>query len=334
MPLAMAYATFLLCENKKEDDACGVCANCQRMQKLIHPDVHYFFPGSRTEKEKDKSELLKKWREFICDNHFPTLESLYEALGTENKQNQIGREDARDIIRTVSMKSFEGNLKIIFIWCPERLNSSAANAILKVLEEPPEQTVYILVSHDYEGVIPTILSRTQLVTIPPVTHTDIADYLKSEKNIPQDKAEYVARLSEGSFAEAMKLTVNENDLNFQGFQKWMQACYKQDHTFLVKRSEEFQKSSKSDQRAFLIYGISLIRNAIVSHADPNLVLGSGQEKDFVVNFGKTLSQVALESIYTALGEVHSNLLRNANPRISFLSLSLRISGHIHSKVLQ
>lgn len=330
LPLAISYGTYLLCENKGEADSCGECSNCQKMAKYIHPDVHFFFPGSKSQKDKERTDLMQSWRNFIQNHPFGDLEDLFQSVGSENKLNQIGKDDAREIIKTVSLKSFEGGLKIIFIWCPELLNSSAANAILKVLEEPPENTLYLLVSHDYESIIPTIISRTQLFSIPPFETDVITNHLQNHYNIEREKAEHLSRLSENSLGEALKLMENPNEMTFQSFQNWMQCNYKQDHGTLVKLAEDFSKSSKSEQRSLLSYGITLIRNAILAKDSDDLLTVSGAEKEFVVKFGKTLPNETLESIYLEMNEVLWNLSRNANPKISFLSLSLRISELIHT----
>ncbi len=332
LPLALSFASFLLCENKSTNDSCGTCANCVKMSKFIHPDVHFFFPSSKADKDSEKADKAQKWREFLQENPYGNIDDLTHFLGSENKLNQIGKDDAREIVRKVSMKSFEGGLKIIMIWYPEFLNGAAANAILKILEEPPANTIYLLVSHNYENVLPTILSRTQLVTVPPLGNEEVATFLASTYEIPETEAQRLAKISGGNIGEVIRLTKNDNDISFQSFQTWMQYCFKQDNISLVKWSEDISRLSKSDQRTLLSYGTTLIRNAIIAQYAPSLIPSTGAESDFVKKFGQTVAKENLEVISKDLSDCFTALLRNANPKIIFLALSLRISKTIRARV--
>lgn len=334
LPIAIAYATFLLCENKQEDDACGKCANCQRMNKYIHPDVHFFYPMARKstdKKDEPADKTANTWREFLINHPHASLEDWIGFVQTENKQNQISKDDARRIIKTVSMKSFEGGMKILIIWYPEMMHPSAANAILKVLEEPPANTVYLMVTYNYENLLTTILSRTQHVLVPVLSNEEIKDFLIREKGIPDQNAMKLAELSGGSIQKALSISNSNQDLSFKEFQEWMQACYRGDYQAMSGISEALGQAGKSHQRTFISYSLSLLRNVVLYKGNEELVFAEGDERKFFANFSKTFEIEQLEDIYKLLNDALYHLERNANPRITFLSLSISILQAIHSK---
>jgi DNA polymerase-3 subunit delta' len=324
--LAIAFITYILCENKTSDDSCNECGNCQKMRKYIHPDVHFFYPSSKVTKEAELNTQLQSWRDFLIRHPFGVLDDWVNMLQSENKVNQISKEDARRLIRTVSLKSFEGGMKFLLIWYPETMHPSAANAILKVLEEPPPNTIYFLITYDYESLITTILSRTQLIVVPSLSEDEIKDYLVVHKGISEQNAMAVAKQCDGDINYALKSSEEFEDIDFRIFQKWMRSCFAADFGGLVKMNEDFHKMTRSGQRSFLNFSIGLIRGALFSSYEPTLVKSvSEQEQLFVAKFGETLKSVKLEKVYRLLNGAISDLSRNANPRITFLSTSLKIS---------
>lgn len=330
LAMALAFATYLLCENKAESDACGECANCHKMARLIHPDVHFFYPKPSAPKpsdyEKLYAETLKKWREFAVNTPYSDLDAWINFNGFENKNVLISREDCRQLTRTVSMKSFEGNLKILIMWYPEFMNNASANSILKVLEEPPTQTIYLLVSYAYDTLLPTIKSRTQIFNIPLFSEESITTYLKDKKQVDPELAAKVSRLSSGSLGKALQEIEDSAPVAYQKFQNWMQLCLGAKYTDLVKLSDEFGQSPKPAQRNELEFAISLIRESILSLTeDPRLMNRTGDEAGFIQKFGKFASLEKLEKIYFAMGESLIHLQRNANPRVTFMNLTLECS---------
>lgn len=333
LPLALAYVSYLMCEDKTESDSCGKCPACQKTDKYIHPDVHFFFPLAKKTKKEDEPDVggVAKWRNFLQAKPYGNPEDWIVFSESENKQNQISKEDARQIIKTVSMKAFEGGMKILLIWCPERMHPAAANAILKVLEEPPENTIYLLVTYNYEGLLTTILSRTQHFLVPVLPAGEIKNYLMNKQGITEEKAQKAAAFAEGSMEKALSLVKTAEDLNFQDFQKWMQACYRADFQELSQQSEAFGQSGKSNQRSYMLYSLNILRNVIIYKGNPELVMAEGAERKFIANFGNTLQLDQLEKIYMELNESLFHLERNANPRITCMALSIRILQAIHSK---
>lgn len=329
-PLAMAFATYIMCRDKAGGDACGACDNCHKMNKLIHPDLHFFYPKpSAKPKDYDKafSDSLKKWRELVIQNIFPDLNDWININGFESKNLLISKEDSKNIIRSVSMKSFEGDFKLVFIWYPELMNPAAANAILKVLEEPPTNTIYFLVTYTYESLLTTITSRTQLISVPPFKREEIESYLINHKEIDQAIATKVSHLAGGSMSKAFQELESIGEVAYQQFQEWMRSCYKRNYSELVRQSEGFAQRSKPDQRNQLAYSISLLRESLISTTSTEKMGGHNEgEEKFIRNFGSANSLEVIEQINHLISNAMNNLERNANPRITFMDLSLKFCG--------
>ena len=330
LPIALAFTTYLLCQDKQDQDACGVCPSCQKMSRMVHPDVHFYYPKPAppkpSEYEKQFAEVLKKWREFAVAKPYGDVDDWVNFNGYENKNVQISKEDSRQLIRTVSMKSFEGDFKILIIWYPEFMHPSAANGILKVLEEPPTNTIYLLVSYAYDNLLATIKSRTQIFNIPPFKEEAIKNYLIGQKDADPDLAEKVSRIAGGSLGKALYEMDNAGSIAYQKFQSWMRMCLSGSYTELIKLSDEFNQSAKPAQRNELEFAISLIREAILSKAtDGQLMTREGEEGAFIEKFGGFASLQALEAIYLKMSESLHHLQRNANARITFMNLSLECS---------
>jgi DNA polymerase-3 subunit delta' len=335
LAMAMAFTTYLLCEDKQANDACGKCANCQKTHKFIHPDVHFIIPKPSVKPadyDKSFAETLKKWRSFAAEQPYADLDDWVNFNGFENKNVLISKEDSRAMIKTVSMKSFEGDFKILIIWCPETMHPSAANGILKILEEPPTQTIYLLVSYAYDNLLTTIKSRTQIFNIAPFKEEQIERHLMAHRQISADAAKKIARLAAGSLGKALYESEHVNSLAYESFQTWMQFCLKGNYSELVKSTEEFAGSSKSQQRNQLDFAITLIRDTILSKADHDaLIQREGAEGEFIKKFGNFSSLETLEGIYLLLSEGLSQLQRNASSKITFMALSLQCSKLLRSQ---
>ncbi|WP_425389827.1 ATP-binding protein [Ekhidna sp.] len=326
LPMALGYASYLMCENKQEADSCGSCPNCVRIKKLVHPDIHLHFPKiSANESKYDKviAEAIPRFREFVIETPFGDLESWTRKYGQENKNLLISREDSRQMLKNVSMRSVEGGYKILLIWVPELMNPSSANAILKILEEPPEKTLYLLVSYNYDNLLATITSRTQLVNVPPNTFEEVKAYLES-KEVEPAKAEQVSKLSEGKIGLALHLAEAGESQEYEDFQKWMVECWKKNLVGLVQRSEEFSKSGKAAQKNTLNFAIALVRNAVIHVSGQKPPVQSEAEGTFIGNFSDKLGLEKLEKVYALINESLIHLERNSNPRITHLNLSLDI----------
>ncbi len=336
LALALAYASYINCENPTKADSCGECPSCIKIDKFIHPDLHFVFPISSTSKWKGKdvvsTNFLPEWRSLLTLHPFITLEDWIDHFGGENKQVNISKEESRQIIQKLSLKAFEAKYKIMLIWLPEWMNPSAANAILKILEEPPQTTVFLLVSSDYERLLTTITSRAQLVNVRAFSMDEVINFMATKTEEGKDNLSQLAQLSEGNLSQALKIldqqTAEETD---QRFSDWMRMCWQNDLVMLVTSSENFHSMSKLAQKSLISSGLALLRNALLSSNNLNgLMRVSEDESDFVSKFGKSINLSKIEIISNELSEAFYHLERNASPKMTFLDLSLRINVILRS----
>jgi DNA polymerase-3 subunit delta' len=331
LSMALAYATLLNCTNRNNEDSCGECASCKKADKLIHPDLHLIFPVSsaknKTGKDVVSDTFISDWREFVFQNPYAGPMEWSMAFGGENKQLNISREESRNIIKKLSLKSYEGEYKIMLIWLVEYMHPSAANALLKLLEEPPEKTVFLLISYDPEQIISTILSRVQQLRIRAFKTEEISERLVNLYQIPEEKAFQIGNISNGSMNQAYRLINEEQDHSSTSFQEWMRICFKNNHPLMVNGADEFSKMSKTHQKGLLQYGLSIVRNALLSQNNLNTLIHAHEDdKVFAGNFSKTLTLMQLEKLYKLLNSAFYHLERNGNPKIIFLDTSLQISA--------
>jgi len=331
LALALAYATYLNCEDKKEDDSCGQCSSCIKFKKLAHPDINFVFPVSTTKavtKDPVSSLFLKDWRSFVLENPYGSLNQWGNFIGAENKQLNISVEESRNIIKTLSLKAFEAEYKVLLIWYPENMHVSAANAILKILEEPPYKTIFLLVTNNSERLLTTILSRTQKIKIPAFSEEEIKVALKQKLEVDDKKASQLAYLADGNLNEAFRLFKEVEEDHHLFFRDWMRVCYKKNNLLeLVDWSENFQKLGREVQKSLILYGLNILRETLIYRVagSGELVRLASEDLKFVEGFSKVLSEEKVERICGQLNEVFYHIERNANPKIAFLDVSLFIS---------
>lgn len=333
-PMAQAYITYLMCESRTNEDSCGTCANCVRIGKAVHPDVHWYFPkisaSDGGKYQKVLAEALPAWREFITELPFGTFEDWGIRYGQENKNLQLSREDSRQVLKNVSMRSVEGGYKIVFIWGAEFMHPTGANALLKVLEEPPEKTIFLLVSFNYDLLLRTITSRTQLVNIAPNSNEEIQQYLSLKHQTNASQAEQLAKVAQGRIGLAIRNLQQNEEMAYDQFRDWMLGCWNRDLTFLVGASEDFSKSGKGNQRGFLTYSLSLIRNSIMKISGNPVEVLNAEEDNFIGKYAQKLGLQKLEQMYELLNQALTHLDRNSNPRITHLNLSMDILKKINA----
>ena len=337
LALAIAYATVLNCTGRTNDDACGECPSCIKISKYIHPDLHFVFPVSSTKKITGKEVIsdsfIGEWRAFLKPNAFRGAEEWSQEFGGEDKQLNISREESRQILKKLSLKSFEGVYKVMIIWLAEYMHPSAANALLKLLEEPPERTVFLLVTNDYEKIIGTILSRVQLLKIRPFNKTEIADYLVSHANVAEEKASQIAGISSGDLNHAVKLISEVEDGTHEMFRQWMRICFQNDYARMVAWADDFFKSSKLSQKGLFQYGLAMVRDSLLqAMGTPDLVHANEKEQEFITNFAGTMNLQKLQNLYQQLNSGIYHLERNGNVKIIFLETSLQISSIFNRQV--
>lgn len=337
LPMALAFASYLNCNNPTGGDACGTCPQCSKNQKFIHPDVHFVFPVSATKqvpaKDLDSRKFLKEWRQFLLTSPYGNLNDWSELFSGEGKQPYISTREKSNIVQSLSLKTFEGKYKIMIIWHPELMHRNAANGILKVLEEPPENTVFILVSEQPDLLLTTIKSRVQRFTIPAFSDSELYEVLVSAHGIEPQRAKQVAHLADGSLRQALYLAANVEHNNFEPFSNWMRQCFKQQWNDIIEGAETFAKMNKTSQQIYLQYGLSLIREALIasSAALPNLFRVEGDEKTFATNLGKSIGISQFQQLSGLISEAIYYLERNANAKLLFTNLSIHISKIFSSK---
>lgn len=333
-PIALAFANFLHCQNKNEGDSCGTCSACSKSLKYIHPDTSFVFPLGNIKNDKDedrfKAEITKTWRAFLLEQPFGDLGDWTNYYGGEDKQALISREAGRDIIKTLSLKPFESKYKVMIIWQPELMHPSAANGILKILEEPPPNTFFILVSNAAERLLPTILSRTQSVQVPQLEDEDLQAYLNKNYDVESKKLQEITQLAEGNLGLAIKLIDSEEDHFQDRFAEWMRWCYKRDYSNLVTFSEDFHQLDKLSQKNLFQYGLSMMRETLLHYAGADAIsrIKTGEVK-FVKDFSKIMNVEKVEKVNTLFNDAHYHLERNGSAKMIFLDLSLQVAKTIN-----
>lgn len=330
LPLALAYATYLHCQNKGED-ACGVCSACSKSLKYIHPDTHFVFPLSNVKGDKDedrfRADILKSWRSFLLEQPFSDLDDWTTYYGGEDKQALISREESREIVKALSLKPFESSYKVMIIWQPELMHPSAANGILKILEEPAAHTYFILVTNAADKLLPTIISRTQLITVPLLDDHEIEKFLVDKKSAESKHASRVAQLAEGNLNLALTLLENEEDDNAQHFIDWMRACHsKKRIPELVVKAEEFHALDKLRQRNIMYYGMNMMRETLLSISKADSIHRiQGEELKFIQQFSSVMSVQKIEQSFKLMNDATYHLERNGSAKMIFLDLSLQLA---------
>ncbi len=323
LAMALAYATYINCEDKQADDACGRCPNCSKMSKLAHPDVNFIFPTAGG-KAVLSENFMVQWRAFVKETPYGNLSDWLEKIAI--KQGNIPAEESRQLIQKLSLKSYEGGYKIVIIWQAEILNVAAGNALLKILEEPPEQTLFLLVVNSMDKLLTTIISRTQRVAIRNFTDDEIIAYLPKNQTVTYERAKQIAYLSEGNLNRALEISTKSEDDEHSWFANWMRRCYALDIQKLVPMADEFDTKGKEYQKAMLIYGLKIFREIFLyRHGGENLIKLEGDELIFVQKFSNVLNINNLEQITTLLSESHFHIERNARAKIVFLDISLAIA---------
>ncbi len=328
LPMAIAYAQYLLCEARGAADACGLCQACLQTAKLEHPDLHLAFPIFFTEKVKACEPFVADWRTAVLTEPYLDIERWREGLESENKQLRMGVDIAQEIQRKLSLKSFRGGHKVMLIWMPELMDPPAANKLLKVLEEPEPNTVFLLVASDPEQLLATILSRAQLVKVPTLPPDELAEALRERfPELGAEEAKAIAARSEGDLLEAMEMAGKGEEEHFVFFRDWLRACYKREVPVAVDLGEGFAKFGREWQKALMRYGLFIMRQCTLQWMQaPALVRVAGQELEFVNNFSRLLNERNAEGIRRELEAAHTHIERNANPKVMFMDMSYRMMG--------
>lgn len=330
LALAYAAAQYLICPHRHDGDACGQCPQCLQLGKLQHPDVHFVFPVVRKKNQKEAPislDYMSEWRNAFLNNHYLTLNEWTATSGEENKQAGIFVAEANNIIKTLSVKPFESDYRVMIIWLPEKMNEETANKLLKIIEEPNDMTHFFLVSQEPERIIGTIQSRVQRINLPPIADVDIQQALVSRFNCPQDKAIDYARMSHGSYVEALKLLNDDEERSFYftKFCEMMRLSYAKKLFDMKEWSEELSGIGRERQKAYLQYAQQMIReNFIMNFNTPSLNYLNESERTFSSRFHAFVNHNNVTGIMDELALAEKDIMQNVNAKMVFFDLSLKL----------
>lgn len=329
--IAMWWVTLLLCENRSGLQACGACKACAKNTKLIHPDVHFSFPVvPRKPNDKPTSaDYMNEFRQAILADQHLSYNDWLNRIKAENKQGNITKEECNAIIRKLGMKPFESEYKILVMWLPEFLGN-VGNALLKILEEPPHNTYFLLLTERQDHILSTILSRVQTCHVYPYTDLEVKQQLEA-REVPADTAESVAFMANGNMNAAEKL-LKEVDTGFNPtdhFQQWMRICFKNNFVEMSKWSEETAGLGRENIKAFLSYGLMLVRECFAFKTQPEYNIRYTQkEQEFIRNFSQAIQIANIETLYVEINNTIAEIERNANGKITLLNLSMKLGRSI------
>jgi DNA polymerase-3 subunit delta' len=328
MAMALAYATYLNCENKGEHDACGQCPSCSKMSKLVHPDLHFLFPvaGKIDDKGGARAELMSNWRGFVQEMPYAGVQEWASFAGVDNKQLSISVDEVRDMIKDLSLKAFEGTYKVVIMWQPQMMAAAPANAMLKILEEPSPKTIFILVVNEPDKIMTTIISRTQLVKIRSFSNNEIEKYLTERAGIEEKHATQIAHIADRNLQQAFSIMNEVKDDNLPIFQKWMRHCFTRNYTEIVLMADEFHELKREGQKGFLYFGLTVLRDALVmNYGHEGMIRLPEESLAFVKNFAKVVNESNIEPIMKLLNEAYYHIERNANDKLVFVDTSISIA---------
>lgn len=342
LPMALAYARYVLCGNTGGENTGGSEACNRKCAAYSHPDLHFTFPVANSDKIKSHAvsdHFMAEWRQFLKDQPYGNLFDWYRHTGIEKKQGQIGVDDAQDIVKKLSLKSYEGGYKIMLVWMAERLNSAASNKLLKLIEEPPPKTVILLIAEEEEQLLQTIRSRCQILRFPPLAEDAIATALVT-KGLPREEAMQIAHEANGNFNKAIDLMNRDSeDLVFeQWFVQWVRSAFKAKGNKtaiheLILWSEEVSGTGRETQKNFLLYCLSVIRQAmLINYNARSLSYMQFRVDGFKLEkFSAFIHENNVQSIVEELEEAIYHIERNGNAKIIFTDLSIRLTRLLHRK---
>ncbi|MEQ7798349.1 hypothetical protein ABDJ41_00945 [Pedobacter sp. ASV1-7] len=323
--LAIAYAQYINCLDKQIDDSCGVCSSCRKYERYIHPDLHFSYPFFASKDVRTAVDVLEEWRSMLLDDAYFDMDIWRSKLSAENKQANINIAECHDIIKKLSYKAFEAETKVLIMWLPEYLDKEG-NSLLKIIEEPPQNTLFILVANNQEQILSTLLSRTQIVKIPKLSYATIETYLMEGHGLPENQATEYSFLADGNLIEAKSLVANTHNENADKFAEWLRMGYGNRVLDLTTFVEQAATWGRENQKNFLKYGISFLRECslLLSGADELVKLPVR-----ALETAKKLSTHVLDlnmadAIIAELEKAHYHIERNANPKILFLDVSLQL----------
>jgi DNA polymerase-3 subunit delta' len=332
LAVALAYATYISCENRSAKDSCGTCKSCLKYEKMIHPDLHFVFPVIKDKRNAEpvSDTYIEQWREFVKQSPYFTINDWLNSIEVENAQGLIFASEAGEIIKKLNLKTFESDFKIMIIWLPEKMHPAAANKLLKLIEEPPDKTLFLLVSDEPDKLLPTIISRCQMVKIPALPDDEIREFLKAKFGTDDRKASEIARVANGNIIRAIGLHENEDSSiqNLERFKGLMRFAWKRDVISVMNWSEEMASTGREAQKSFLSFCLRILRENLMlslGQLKNNLVFLAGEEATFSNNFHPFITSKNIYALNDEFNLAHSHIEANGNAKIIFLDLALKVT---------
>jgi DNA polymerase-3 subunit delta' len=343
LPMALAYAQYILCSNVNGENTGGNSSCNLKFKNVSHPDLHFAFPVTTSDKVKSKpisNYYLEEWRQLLDQQPYGNLFDWYKLLGVDNKQGQIGVDEALQIVKSLTLKSYEGGHKVMLIWMAEKMNTAAANKLLKLIEEPPEKTVFILIAEDEEQIISTIRSRCQILHFPPLAEDAIVEALVKKYHIEQSVATKIAHQANGNYNKACDLIYQDSeDIQFEAwFILWVRSAFKAKGNKsaihdLISWSEEIAKTGRETQKKFLRFCLNYFRQALLLNYKANeLVYLEPKSENFKLEkFAPFIHDSNIIEIFSELQDAIYHIERNGNSKIILTDLSIKLTRLLHKK---
>ncbi|MEY3967156.1 MAG: hypothetical protein RL137_56 [Bacteroidota bacterium] len=331
LPLALAFSQYLFCTARQPEDSCGICAACLKVQQLQHPDLHFVYPVVQSI-GKTSDLFLADWRTQIEQAPYFDLFQWTERIDNKLRKPIIGTEESKDIIRKLSLKGYEGGYKVMIIWQPEEMNTDCANKLLKILEEPPARTLFLLVSEDASKLMITIQSRTQLIRVPKIKTEDLSAYLQQAKSQSRTNADAVAAFADGSVLAAMAYleTSEDQDQQREQFIQLMRVCYKKEVLAMMNWADDISGIGKERQKLFIQYALHMMRQSLLTnYMGDVLTKVSDEEAAFLEKFAPFISGNNIREFISTFNAAYYQIDRNANARILFTQLCFQTMRYIH-----
>ncbi|MBD79684.1 MAG: DNA polymerase III subunit delta' [Crocinitomicaceae bacterium] len=342
LALALAYAQAIVSNYATgEWDEAGDQSAKLKAQKMVHPDIHYVFPVNKTDSINPKhpvsDDFIHLFRSAVIENPYLDLNDWYNYIGMGNRQGLISVAESGNLLNKLSLKPFESKFKVLIIWMPECMNISAANKILKILEEPPKNTLFILVTEDTDQLLPTIISRTQIIKLDPLTDEEITDALVSKFQISREEARGVTHLASGNYQKAIQLLQQNKvgDFNRSEFITWMRLCFTKDVNGLMKWSGKMGKQNRENLKLFFEYGLHVFRESLIlNYSDESLLRLEGSEKEFALKFAPFINQANCIRMVREFETGIIHVQRNANAKILLFDISIQVMKLIKVKPVE
>lgn len=328
LPLAIAYAQYVACLDKGETDSCGKCSSCVKYNQLIHPDLHFTFPIYGSEDTCD--DFMVEFRSAVLENPFLSLNSWFASINADNKRPNINIRECRNLIRKLSLKTYESDYKVLIMWLPEFLGKEG-NVLLKLLEEPPEKTLFLLVTENREMILSTIISRTQIIKVSSYSNQEIENFILEKNLAAGDKAKNIALMSEGNMSKAIIMAAQMDNPQFDSFRAWLLDCYQGNIGKIISELESYSEKGRDGLKMFLTYGIHMLRAAmLVKHQDLKNKLTS-TELEFAEKLSKLIEIESTQAIYEAFNTAIFEIDRNGSVKLILINLSLKLKNSLKPK---